>query len=243
MEKHRGYHDAMRKPTQGELPLWKGRWGGFRPGSGRKRSERPPIPHEPREPFPARHPCHVTLKVREGIQSLRSVAVVKEVERTFRRCDRRGFRLVHYSIQADHLHAIVEADGAEALGRGMKSLAARFARAVNRALRRAGPVLRERYHRVVLETPAQVRNALRYVLLNARRHAARRRGGRALPAPVRLDPASSARWFDGWRRERLRAEEPRAPDPPAVRRPRTWLLGVGWRRLGLLDPAEAPGPA
>jgi hypothetical protein len=86
-----------------------------------------------------------------------------------------------------------------------------------------------------------VRNALRYVLLNARRHAAERRGGRALAAPVRLDPASSARWFDGWRRERLRGQDARAPDPPAVRRPLTWLLGVGWRRLGLIDPAEVPG--
>jgi hypothetical protein len=60
---------------------------------------------------------------------------------------------------------------------------------------------------------------------------------------VRLDPASSARWLDGWRRERLRAEDARAPDPPAVRRPHTWLLGVGWRRLRLLDPAGVPGAA
>jgi hypothetical protein len=31
-------------------------------------------------------------------------------------------------------------------------------------------VVRERYYLVVLRTPTQVRNALRYVLLNARRH-------------------------------------------------------------------------
>ena len=149
------------------------------------------MPHEPRDAFPARYPCHV--KVREDVASLRSVAVVREIERSFRRCERRGFRLVHYSIQGDHLHAIVEANGAEALGRGMKSLAARFARAVNRVLRRSGPVLRERYHLRVLKTPREVRNALRYVLLNARRHWAKRNLGRALPGAVRLDPASSAR--------------------------------------------------
>ena len=41
---------------------------------------------------------------------------------------------------------------------------------------------------------------------------------------------------------RARAEEAaKAVDPPAVRAPRTWLLSVGWRRLGLLDPAEVPG--
>jgi putative transposase len=63
---------------------------------------------------------------------------------------------VHYSIQDDHAHLIVEAESPEALGRGMKSLAATYARAVNRALRRAGPVLVDRYHSHVLRTPLEV---------------------------------------------------------------------------------------
>jgi REP element-mobilizing transposase RayT len=168
------------------------------------------------------------------VRSLRTRDVVREIEDSFRRGAERGeFRLVEYSVQGDHLHAIVEAEGPEALGRGMRSLGARFARAVNRALGRSGPVLR---------TPTQVRNALRYVLLNARRHWAKRRGSKALPGPVRLDPASSARWFTGWRSGSVGAEEAaRAVDAPAVRAPRTWLLSVGWRLLGLIDPAEVPG--
>ena len=88
----------------------------------------------------------------------------------------------------------------------MKSIAARFALAVNRALKRQGAVLLDRYHFRVLKTPTEVRNALRYVLLNARKHWAqglRRRGkdvAKAMGASLRpvLDAASSARWFDGW---------------------------------------------
>jgi len=57
---------------------------------------------------------------------------------------------VHYSIQRDRLHVIVEASSAAALGRGMKSLGARLARAVNRTRSRRGPVLRDRYHVRVL---------------------------------------------------------------------------------------------
>ena len=182
----------------------------------------------------------MTLKVREGIASLRTVSVVKEVEATFRRCERAGFRLVHYSIQGNHLHAIVEANGRESLGRGMMAIGIRFARAVNRALKRSGPVLKDRYHFRPLRTPTEVRNALRYVLLNARRHAAE---CAHLRERVRLDPASSARWFDGWKQGTAGEEAARTADPPAVRLPRTWLLGAGWRRLGLLDPAEAPGSA
>jgi hypothetical protein len=200
--------------------------------------------------FASAHPCHVTVKVRPGLASLRRRGVVREVEASFRvACERGHFRLLHYSIQRDHLHAIVEAEGAGALGRGMKSLAARFARAVNRALGRSGPVLTDRYHVRVLSTPAQVRNALRYVLLNARRHAAKLRGGggRKLPGPVRLDEASSARWFEGWAWVPGGASdaeaEARAAGPPAVSRPRTWLLRVGWRRRGLIDPSDVPGAA
>jgi REP element-mobilizing transposase RayT len=85
------------------------------------------------------------MKAVAGLPSLRRLGVVREVMRAFAAGAERGaFRLVEFSIQNDHLHAIVEAEGRDALGRGMKSLAARFARAVNRALGRTGPVLRER---------------------------------------------------------------------------------------------------
>jgi len=184
--------------------------------------------------------------VREGLASLRTGRVVREVEATLRRGkEREGFRVLHYSIQGDHLHAIIEAEGREALGRGMKSLAARFARAVNRALRRRGPMLLDHYHLHVLETPLEVRSALAYVLLNARKHRAERlgrAGGRRLSATP-LDPASSGRWFRGWRGGRGAglAVGLAAAGPPAVAEPRTWLLRVGWRRHGLLDPLEIPG--
>ena len=147
--------------------------------------------------------------------------------------ERGAFRLVEFSIQSDHLHAIVEAEGRDALGRGMKSLAARFARAVNRALGRTGPVLRERYHLHVLRTAREVRNALSYVLTNARRHLARL--GRALPRAVRIDPASSGAWFEGWTPG---ISTPDPPGPPPVAAARTWLARIGWRHYGLIDPAE-----
>jgi hypothetical protein len=93
---------------------------------------------------------------------------VRAVESAFRRgCDRRDFRLVHYSLQNDPAHLIVEASDRKALGRGMKSPASLFAFAVNRALGRTGRVLADRYHLRILTCPRQVRNALAYVFLNA----------------------------------------------------------------------------
>ena len=230
--------------SQLALPLQAARrWGGCRRGAGRKPGDDSGVPHLARERF-KKLPAHVTLRLRSDTPSLRTVKIVREIERTFAAgCARPDFRLVHYSLQGNHAHLIVEAHDRDALGRGMKAIGARLARAVNRIAGRKGPVLADRYHHRLLPTPRQVHRALRYVLLNARRHT------KALRATSRqgviLDPASSGRWFDGWRRDRALVDAERAgPDERrAVARPRLWLVTVGWRRHGLIDPADVPGAA
>jgi REP element-mobilizing transposase RayT len=213
----------------------KSKWGGARAGAGRKPGALRRDSHRRRVPLASRHPCHVTLKVEKDVPFLRSARLVAELERSWREaCERERFRLVHYSIQGDHVHLIVEAASARDLACGLKAIGARFARGVNRVFRRAGRVLADRSHVHVLRTPREVRNAIAYVLLNARRHVAKR--GRKLPATTRIDPASSGRWFSAWR-----AGAAPFTDPPAVAAPRTWLLGVGWRRHGLIDSSEVPG--
>ena len=211
------------------------RCGGRRRGAGRKPGPQPRVRHRIR-PSVTRHvAAHVTLKVREGLRSLRDVRIVRALEATFGRAAERGdFRLVEYTIQGDHLHLIVEANDRRALGRGMMSIASRVARAVNRVLGRSGRVLRDRYHLRVLRTPLEVRRALAYVLLNARKHL----GARA-PRVGSVDPASSGAWFQGWRD----GAQALARAPAPVARALSWLLREGWRRHGLLDPSEVPGLA
>ena len=140
------------------------KWGGARPGAGRKPGPSRRDPHRRREPLASRHPCHVTLKVEKDVPSLRSAKLVAELERSWREaCERGRFRLVHYSIQSDHVHMIVEATSARDLACGLKAIAARFARGVNRVFHRAGRVLADRCHVHVLRTPREVRNAIAYV--------------------------------------------------------------------------------
>jgi REP element-mobilizing transposase RayT len=219
------------------------RWGGARREAGRKAGRHPRVRHRSRAHFRRPLPAHVTLRMRTDVPSLRTVPIVHEIEKSFAMaCRRPGFRLVHYSLQGNHVHLIVEAQDRDALGRGMKAIGARLARAVNRAANRTGRVVADRYHVEMLPTPRQVHRALRYVLLNARRHAAK--AGTLLTRVARLDPASSARWFDGWKRRESVGGEATAEmrdERPAVARARTWLLAVGWRRHGLLDPADVPG--
>jgi REP element-mobilizing transposase RayT len=246
MTNHRGNILEMRRAKQMTLGLKLDR---RRENPGRPKGKHPRMPHEKRDPFPSEHPCHVTLRVIPGLSTLRDPDVAREIESAFRRgCERKEMRLVHYSILDDHAHLIVEAKGAQALGCGMKSIASLFAFAVNRALGRTGRVLADRYHLRVLKSPRQVRNAIAYVLLNARRHAAKRiarlrKVGLKNVAPLGrargADVYSSGRWFEGWR---AGIGNRPAAEPP-VAQPRTWFLLKGWRLHGLIDPNELPASA
>lgn len=215
--RYKGRHFKLPKRAQLELRLREPRhWGGTRERAGRKpRGRQAEIRHASRAAF-RKLPAHVTLRLRPDQPSLRTVSIAHEIETAFRAsCARPGFRLVHYSLQGNHAHLIVEAIDRNALGRGMMAIASRLARAVNRVTGRHGPVLADRYHSRTLSTPRECHRALRYVLLNSRRHTAPRSAASAY-----LDPASSARWFDGWKYHDI-------PGPP----PR----GVGLRR----DPSSS----
>lgn len=208
-------------------------WGGKRRGAGRKpKGEMAGVSHAPRPKLAARHPVHVTVKLVKGLPSLRR----KPVHALLRDClaagyARFGLHVVHYSLQSNHAHLMVEADDERSLSRGMQGLCVRLARALNRLWRRTGRLFLERFHARILATPREVRNALRYVLLNSAHHGERFRDG--------LDPFSSAERFDGWKRApatHICAESSSASDPPRrfLGRARTWLLSKGWRIHGLL---------
>ena len=113
--------------------------GGPRRGAGRPRGRRPRVLHRTRPAVGRQLPIHVTLRVRPGTPSLRSMRLIREFRRSLAQASERGaFRVVHYSLMADHAHLIVEATGKRALASGMKSIGSRLARAVNRVFARSG---------------------------------------------------------------------------------------------------------
>jgi putative transposase len=146
------------------------------------------------------------------------------------------FRICQFSIQGNHIHLICEASDNVALARGIQGWSVRVARGLNGFWDREGSVFDDRYHLEILSSPTQTRNALCYVLQNARRH-----GERIDPKFGGMDPFSSAWWFDGWRDETWK-EGVGPPDVRPVAEPTTWLLRVGWRksRSGLIAIDEVP---
>jgi REP element-mobilizing transposase RayT len=163
------------------------------------------------------------------LKSLRSELAFAALQRALAAASGNDFRVVHFSVQTDHVHLIVEADSGDHLRRGLNVLTCRAARALNRAWRHRGSIRGDRYHARALTTPREVRNGFVYVLLNFRKHL------RAAPG---IDPRSSGAWFDGW------SHSPAASTQACpVVAPRTWLGTVGWRRGGgPIDVAETPAP-
>jgi REP element-mobilizing transposase RayT len=175
----------------------------------------------------SRFPVHVTLKVVAGAPHLRRGVCFRAVRGAFvAGKEKPGFRLVHFTVQGNHLHLICEAADRQRLSRGMQGLAIRVARRLNRKVGRRGRLFAERYHARILRSPTEVRNALVYVLNNSRRH------DRTISRNW-IDPLSSAPWFGGWR-WRLREPWAQPTGPPPVVPAGTWLLQTGWRYRGLI---------
>lgn len=220
-------------------------WGGRRRGAGRTaaRENFGLQPHVGRPKFAPSVPVHVTMRARRGVPSMRAAVVARVVVGEISRASTKGFRVLHFSVQEDHVHLIAEGDDGLSFSRGMQRLASRIAMAVNALASRHGQLWRERYYRRDLASPRQFRNALVYVTFNFRKHspprerAARERG---------LDVLSSAFWVDDWStaafRDRVRAYRARAGPRPTAD-PRTWTARVGWKRHGALDPRESPRSA
>lgn len=227
-----------KRSAQGELAFRM--HGGRRRGAGRKpKGERPRVSHAARAALTPRLPVLITMKVLASVGSLRRKRAFHAVWRCLRRARGRfGARIIHFSVQRDHVHLITEAPDAPSLSRAMQGLSVRIARALNAALERRGQVFADRYHERVLRSPRQTRNALAYVLGNAKKH------GIGVTAPSGwVDAMSSAPFFDGWRRPVCFHRESWTSTDPPTSAPESFFLRGGWRRAGgPLDPDHRPGP-
>ena len=216
-------------------------WGGARTGAGRPQSSRS-VSHGTR-PRVTRHvPLHVTLRLVGGLPSLRERKTFRVVREAFGVPRAGDARIVHYSVQSNHIHLLVETEDAQRLAQGIQALTIRLAKRLNRSLSRRGRIFADRFHVRRLRTPLEVRRALAYLLNNYRRHVDGT--GPRLPLAFR-DPLSSALWFDGWDPEWIHVPPDRRAlrDPlpqleAGVTPPRSFLLRRGWRRHGLLRPFD-----
>ena len=229
-----------------QQPLFKTH-GGKRKGAGRPpRGPRSSEPHKVRPTFKDTEPLHVVARVERDVRSLRKRHMYKAIrEATICVAKREDFRIVHLSIQSNHLHLIVEAKHRTALAKGMQSFQISAAKHINHAFsqrygtRRRGRVFTDRYHARILNSPRSVRNAVAYVLNNWRHHG---EDAARFARRWRIDPYSTGVFFGGWKEwlDPLRGL-PAGYKPLVAWFPRSWLLREAWRQHGLVSLYEVPG--
>jgi hypothetical protein len=125
-----------------------------------------------RPEFKARFPQHVTIRMLPSVWNLRTQRCFSVLQRAMWLGGAKsfGFRLVHYAVMGNHIHMLVEANGKDALSRGMQGLNIRIAKALNRVMGRSGQVLSDHYNAKILLTPTQTTHARAYLLRNACKH-------------------------------------------------------------------------
>jgi REP element-mobilizing transposase RayT len=221
-------------------------WGGKRKGAGRKQVKScKSQPHRRRPEIASNVAIHVTLRVAQDVSRMRRMDAYRALRKAMlvvlARID---FRIIHTSIQRNHVHLVVEADSKSALARGMQAFQTSAARRLNKIDRdrrgrvRTGPVFPDRYHLEIVATPTHARHTLSYVLNNWRRHG-EDRGPQTTTWLV--DRYSSAVNFNGWT-EALNWVLPDDYEPLPVAHPQTWLLREGWKLGGTVSIYETPGP-
>lgn len=221
------------KGSQLALDFRRTRRGGARKGAGRKASpdRKGFVEHVARPPHDDETPVHVTVRAVGSVPYLRSQRVFAAIRALFARASEKGLRLLHFTVQGNHLHMIVEANEGLSLSRGMQRLLSRLAMTINAIARRRGKVWRDRYHRRDLRSPQQFRNVLVYVLFNMRKHAPTDRDAELWAGCI--DPCSSAAWFTGWA---ANAGPPQSSltraGPSVIAEPKSWLARGGWERRG-----------
>jgi REP element-mobilizing transposase RayT len=214
--------------------------GGFRIGAGRKKSVRRGGAHRTRPELAPRHPVHVTLRL-NGAPQIRYGKCYRALRPVLNALlGAPDYRVIHISIQNNHIHLIVEAANKRALQTCMQRFAIRAARALQPVIDYYGQkVFAFRYHDTQIKTARQARNTLAYVLNNWRKH--REDVHTAVTRAAMVDPYSSGISFDGWIGS-PRFKIPAYYDPLPVSPAQTSLLTREWRRYGLIDPFERPGP-
>src|SRR5919205_2912709 len=90
-----------------------------KPGRPRKKGKHDPA-HVARPEVTAKHPVHVVLRTTREVGNLRTHRAYRAIRGAIAKCAARtDYRVVHVSIQHNHVHLLVEADDKHALTRGM----------------------------------------------------------------------------------------------------------------------------
>lgn len=115
---------------------------------------------------------HLTIKLKKADIKIQNKAILKILRYAILRARLQGLKIIHYSLEHDHvhLHLYVECDDNEILGRSMKAFGVTLVKKMNKYFHKKGSAYKHRYHLRILKSASEVKNVINYILKNGMKH-------------------------------------------------------------------------
>jgi REP element-mobilizing transposase RayT len=153
---------AMRKNQQLTLTNFK--------RAGRPALHDPGIRHTERPIFTSPSSLHLTVKILRAKANLKNKMILSILKRSIMNARKMGLRVIHYSLEYDHVHLLIEAENNFILGKGMQAFGVTFSKALNRLRKIKGSVYKHRYHFRKIVGARQLKNVMNYIFSNGLKH-------------------------------------------------------------------------
>lgn len=140
-----------------------------------KRAGRPSIidigiRHISRERLKGPTALHLTIKVKENKADIKNKRILKALHHAIKRARLKKLRVIHYTLEYNHIHLLVEASDNGILHKGMQALGISLSKAVNKISQLKGGVYKHRYHFRKINSRRELKNALHYIFRNGMKH-------------------------------------------------------------------------
>ena len=126
------------------------------------------IRHRKREEIKRARPLHLTIKLNRA--QMQNKMILKHLKHSIKRGRLKGLRIIHFSLQNDHVHLYAESESNLILTQGMKALGVSFAKRINKHFKTKGQVYKTRFHLRVLRSASEAKNVINYILKNGVKH-------------------------------------------------------------------------
>ena len=138
--------------------------------AGRKPIHDKGIRHIRRERFERESSFHITIKVREDKSDLQNKMILKALHHAIMKARAKSLKVIHYTLEYNHIHMLVEAFNQEQLSNCMQSFGVTLAKMINKVKFKKGGVYKHRYHLRRLISVMELKNVLKYIFNNGIKH-------------------------------------------------------------------------
>lgn len=138
--------------------------------AGRPAKNDPGIRHSSRMKFSKLTSFHLTIKVRENKADIQSKKLLKALHHAIARARLKNLKVIHYTLEYNHVHLLVETNDHRILHAGMQALGISFSKAINKVKSLKGHVYKHRYHQRKIGSARELKNVLLYIFNNGKKH-------------------------------------------------------------------------